>query len=523
MAQVSNGGVGAGPAPKLAPGPWLVGSDSIWNRRHSAYRSHARLWRGQRAGSWPCCYRCFDCHGRNALYRDQLWPHGQSLSQRGIGLHLRGPGNSSSSRVCNWLGHGDGLPVKSADVHRHILPRRLAHAGRTGRRRQAARLGPDWRDPRSQGRCPAAVPWPAAKVRVRNPRHRCFASRVAASGPALGRTGRLALGVGRGAGSRRPHGLERIAGEGRGRLRPVDDEPLRLVAQPAVSPAASHGPPDFSLHGRRADTEEASQDRTARAGRSRLRSVALAARRVSKQATRRGDSRNRRPSPGFRRSLPSPASRSLPGSRRSTSRTHSKRHQRKGRTGCGFGRTRAFSGRVSIWSRTWTVPNDPKLETALDNPRLSVLGIVWNKVDDIMHGMQMQTAGMHNQVRLWASQGHLQQLLTRLQQEGFVVYLTADHGNVTATGIGNPREGVLVETKGKRVRVYDRPEFLDDVASKFPDSIRWPNHGLPPARHVLLAGDLKAFTDVGDEIVSHGGIALEEVMVPFVAITREGA
>ena len=135
----------------------------------------------------------------------------------------------------------------------------------------------------------------------------------------------------------------------------------------------------------------------------------------------------------------------------------------------------------------------------------------------------MQTAGMHNQVRLWASQGHLQQLLVRLQQEGFVVYLTADHGNVTATGIGNPREGVLAETKGKRVRVYDRTEFLEEVANKFPQSNRWPNHGLPPARYVLLAGNLKAFTDTGDEIVSHGGIALEEVMVPFVVITREGA
>jgi len=168
-------------------------------------------------------------------------------------------------------------------------------------------------------------------------------------------------------------------------------------------------------------------------------------------------------------------------------------------------------------------PTDAKLEKALANPRLSVLGIVWNKVDDIMHGMQMQTAGMHNQVRLWASQGHLQQLLVRLQQEGFVVYLTADHGNVTATGIGNPREGVLAETKGKRVRVYDRTEFLEEVANKFPQSNRWPNHGLPPARYVLLAGNLKAFTDTGDEIVSHGGIALEEVMVPFVVITREGA
>jgi hypothetical protein len=117
----------------------------------------------------------------------------------------------------------------------------------------------------------------------------------------------------------------------------------------------------------------------------------------------------------------------------------------------------------------------------------------------------------------------LQQLLSRLQKEGFAVYLTADHGNVTATGIGIPREGVLVETRGKRARVYDRPEFREEVVARFPDSIRWPSHGLPPARYVLLAGDLKAFTDAGDEVVAHGGISLEEVMVPFVTITREGA
>jgi hypothetical protein len=166
-------------------------------------------------------------------------------------------------------------------------------------------------------------------------------------------------------------------------------------------------------------------------------------------------------------------------------------------------------------------PADPRLETALSNLQLSILGVVWNKVDEIMHGMMMQTAGMHSHVRLWAPQGHLQQLLGRLHQEGFAVYLTADHGNVAATGIGNPREGVLVETRGKRARVYDRPEFREEVAAKFPDSIRWPSQGLPAARHVLLAGDLKAFTSEAEEVVAHGGIALEAVMVPFVAITRE--
>ena len=166
---------------------------------------------------------------------------------------------------------------------------------------------------------------------------------------------------------------------------------------------------------------------------------------------------------------------------------------------------------------------DSDLEVALANPRLTVLGIIWNQIDDLVHTAIMKTAGLHLLVNKWISEGHLQKLLLRLHQEGFVVYLTADHGNVAATGVGNPREGVLVEQKGKRVRVYDRNEFLEEVASKFPDSIRWPNYGLPPARLVLLAGNLKAFTDAGAEVVSHGGIALEEVMVPFVAITREDA
>lgn len=166
--------------------------------------------------------------------------------------------------------------------------------------------------------------------------------------------------------------------------------------------------------------------------------------------------------------------------------------------------------------------DDPDLDVALTNPRLSVLGIIWNRIDNFVHQSE-KTSSLHLLVNEWVKEGHLQKLLLRLHQEGFVVYLTADHGNVAATGIGNPREGVLVEQKGKRVRVYDRNEFLEEVANKFPESLRWPNYDLPPARYVLLPGNLKAFTDVGNEVVSHGGIALEEVMVPFVAISREEA
>ncbi len=191
----------------------------------------------------------------------------------------------------------------------------------------------------------------------------------------------------------------------------------------------------------------------------------------------------------------------------------------------------------SLWSKFWenqglrrdavacvksVVSGDTmELDQALANPALSVLGVVVNKVDEIMHGMQLGIAGMHSQVRLWVDQGDLASLITRLEGEGFAVFLTADHGNVAATGSGSPNQGVLVETRGKRARVYDRAAFIEEVKAAYPDCVEWPGYGLPPGKYVLMPKSGKAFTTVGEEVVAHGGIALEEVVVPLVRIRKE--
>ena len=44
---------------------------------------------------------------------------------------------------------------------------------------------------------------------------------------------------------------------------------------------------------------------------------------------------------------------------------------------------------------------------------------------------------------------------------------------------------------------------------------------MPPHLSVLLAPELDAFLNFGKQAVCHGGIALEEVVVPFVEISRE--
>ena len=130
---------------------------------------------------------------------------------------------------------------------------------------------------------------------------------------------------------------------------------------------------------------------------------------------------------------------------------------------------------ASAWSQFWADQGLPKREVGyakglgdgpLDDVRellsgswTRALGLVVDKVDRIMHGMELGTAGMHNQVRQWAGEGFPAELLDFLFDDGFAVFLTSDHGNIEAEGIGRPSEGAIADIRGERARVYPDPIF----------------------------------------------------------------
>ena len=154
----------------------------------------------------------------------------------------------------------------------------------------------------------------------------------------------------------------------------------------------------------------------------------------------------------------------------------------------------------------------------IDPPHMRVVGLVVDKVDRIMHGMELGTAGMHNQVRQWAALGHFAALLDMLFANGFRVYLTADHGNIEATGCGRPNEGAVADLRGERVRVYSDEGLRGPVAECFPEAWQWPAEGLPVDYLPLLAPGRFAFVGEGERVVAHGGVCLEELVVPFVEV-----
>ena len=148
------------------------------------------------------------------------------------------------------------------------------------------------------------------------------------------------------------------------------------------------------------------------------------------------------------------------------------------------------------------------------------LGLVVDKVDKIMHGMVLGTAGMHNQVRQWAGEGFMAELLDLLLGDGCAVFLTSDHGNIEAEGRGRPSEGVVADVRGERARIYPDRVLRSRVHEQFPDAIAWPAAGLPEDCQALLAPTRSAFVPEGERTVGHGGASLEEVVVPWIRIER---
>src|SRR5260370_39514151 len=120
-----------------------------------------------------------------------------------------------------------------------------------------------------------------------------------------------------------------------------------------------------------------------------------------------------------------------------------------------------------------------EIEELLSHPKIRVAGFIIDTVDKIVHGMELGTAGIHNQVRQWATQGFMIGLLNLLLQNYFDVFITSDHGNIEARGCGQVSEGAIVDLRGVRARVYPDKILRAQVQKLFPGAIDWAPFGLP--------------------------------------------
>lgn len=160
------------------------------------------------------------------------------------------------------------------------------------------------------------------------------------------------------------------------------------------------------------------------------------------------------------------------------------------------------------------------LDEIITHTDTKVVGLVINTIDDIMHGMELGASGMHKMIHHWCESGYLVDMLEHLTSQGFEIWITSDHGNMESIGRGRPSEGAIAESKGERVRVYPTAELRSKIQSEFDFSLEWNSSGLPSDYYPLVTQNNDAFIKEGDTVVGHGGIAIEEVIVPLINISR---
>lgn len=180
-----------------------------------------------------------------------------------------------------------------------------------------------------------------------------------------------------------------------------------------------------------------------------------------------------------------------------------------------------FAAREVAYANTVNHDNLEPVANILSNEHVRIVGLVIDTVDKMIHGEQLGASGLQNHVLQWLQQGFLPDLVKQLIGRGFHVWITSDHGNVEATGMGRPsNEGVLADQKGQRVRVYGDEQLRLRFAQEFADSFEWSGVGLPPTFYCLLALSRTAFVGSQKKTTTHGGATIDEVIVPFISVRQ---
>ena len=165
----------------------------------------------------------------------------------------------------------------------------------------------------------------------------------------------------------------------------------------------------------------------------------------------------------------------------------------------------------------------------IESRHTQVLCLVSSVLDNKVHSESQGAVGWQATLGVWLhsneaqhqSAAWLENLINHLHTLRYTVVITSDHGHVEAQGMGTPQEGVLVETRSKRARIYANSDIVRIVQMQFAHTLLWENDGILPAQtRVLVAQGRRAFAPFGALIVSHGGLSIEELIVPLATITQ---
>lgn len=144
--------------------------------------------------------------------------------------------------------------------------------------------------------------------------------------------------------------------------------------------------------------------------------------------------------------------------------------------------------------------------------------IVYNLFDDNAHSFivppnKINKNGYFEAVKNYLEDSTIIKEIKILLNSGYKIFLSSDHGCIVAKGMGSRVDKYLIESGSKRAAIVGNNSLLEQYEGKY-------FIFEPPFSNskVVIPKDRLSFHSKDKFIITHGGITLEELVVPFVEI-----
>lgn len=147
---------------------------------------------------------------------------------------------------------------------------------------------------------------------------------------------------------------------------------------------------------------------------------------------------------------------------------------------------------------------------------IALVDISWDKRG---HAIDPLTESISEASRSWASKCAVADVIKEATNLGYRVVVTADHGQAVGKGVGVPNMGAAIESRSKRCLIFGSSAGLNAAANIGISDFQSISAG--SGSHILYARCAESFHHGEAEYVSHGGLSIEEVIVPVLEFGHE--
>jgi len=151
---------------------------------------------------------------------------------------------------------------------------------------------------------------------------------------------------------------------------------------------------------------------------------------------------------------------------------------------------------------------------------IDFITVIFNFFDEIAHATIMPPGITskelyYNSVKDYLKYSDIKSTFKTLLNNGFHIFLCSDHGSVLARGNGNRIQKWLLDNRARRACWGTESSLLELVD--------YPKFDIPfiKDKKVILAPDRTMFDHVNARSITHGGITLDELIVPYVEVINK--